>query len=104
MTDDAQLIALINEIDTIEARIEALRPTVVGVTGRVATYSGVLIALTVGVVDSAYMLPWIAGALAIACVPDARRWMRSRALARQRDSLLREGAGFGTGGVTTRAD
>jgi hypothetical protein len=95
--DDRQLIALVDEIDAIEVRIEALRPSVTGIAGRVATYFGVLIALTVGLVDSAYMFPWMAAALVTACIPDVRRLMKSRALARERDRLIQRGTGHPSG-------
>lgn len=90
-TDDLPVIALVEEIDAIEARIEELRPSVPKILGRVATYFGVLIALTVGLVDSAYMLPWMAVVLIGASLPDVRRFLRYRALTRERDLLIQRG-------------
>lgn len=89
--DDPQLIALVDRVDAIEARIETLRPSVTRIVGRVGTYFGVLIALTVALVDPAYVLPWMAAALIGACLPDVRRFLKYRALVRERDLLIQRG-------------
>jgi hypothetical protein len=90
-TDDLELIALVEGIDALEARMGALRPSVLGVLGRVGTYFGVLAALTVGLVDSAHVVPWMAATLVVACIPDVRRFLKYRALARERDLLGQRG-------------
>lgn len=90
-TDDLELIALVDGIDALEARMEVLRPSRLGIAGRVGTYLGVLAALTVGLVDSAYVVPWMAATLMVACFPDVRRFLRYRALARERDLLIKRG-------------
>ena len=91
MNDDTEIIALVDRVEALESKIEALRPRWVRVTGRVATYFGVLTALTVSVVDQAYLVPWMAGALALAFVPEGMRLVRRRALQRERDLLIQQG-------------
>lgn len=82
------MVALVDGIDALEARMEVLRPSRLRVTGRVGTYFGVLAALTVSLVDSAYVLPWMGVTLAAACIPDAWRYLRYRSLARERTLLI----------------
>lgn len=91
-SEDQELIALVEGIDAIEARLDGLRPSMLGILGRVGTYFGVLIALTVGLVDTAYLFPWMAAALLVACIPDLRRYWRYRALAKRRDLMIERGA------------
>ena len=91
-TDDSELVALVDGIEALEARLEALRPSMLRITGRVGTYFGVLAALTVGLVDLAYVIPWMAATFVAACIPDVRRYLRYRSLARERDLLIQPGA------------
>ena len=91
-TDDAEVVALVDGIDALEARMKALRPSMLRITGRVGTYFGVFAALTVALVDSAYVLPWMAGTFVVACIPDVRRYLRYRSLGRERDLLIQRGA------------
>ncbi|MEM7414492.1 MAG: hypothetical protein AAF389_03285 [Gemmatimonadota bacterium] len=88
MTNDEQLRALLDEVDAVEARIDALRPTVVGVVGRVGTYFGVLAALSVSLVEPEHVVPWMAITLTVSSIPELRRLMRRRSLTRRRDALL----------------
>ena len=91
-TDDSELVALVEGIDALEARMEALQLSMLRITGRVGTYFGVLAALTVGLVDSVHVLPWMAATFIAACIPDVRRYLKYRSLARERDLLLEGGA------------
>lgn len=89
--DDQELIALVDGVDALEARIDTLRPKMLPATGRVGTYFGVLAALTVSLVESAWVVPWIAGTFLVACLPEVRRFVRYRALVRERDELVERG-------------
>ena len=90
-SDDQELIALVDGVHALEARIDTLRPSMLPVTGRVGTYFGVLAALTVSLVESAWVVPWIAGTFLIACIPEVRRFLRYRTLVRERDQLVERG-------------
>ena len=98
------MVALVDGIGALEARMETLRPSLVRTTGRVGTYFGVLAALTVAMVESAYVLPWMAATFVAACIPDVRRYLRYRSLGRERDLLVQRGTVHSVEGTTSASD
>ena len=76
--------------------MEALRPSLIPVTGRVATWFGVLAALTVALVEADYVIPWMAAIFVAASLPEVRRYLRYRSVARERDRLT-QGEAVGQG-------
>ncbi|MEQ9401618.1 MAG: hypothetical protein RJQ04_20805 [Longimicrobiales bacterium] len=98
------MVALVDGIDALEARMEALRPSTLRITARVGTYFGVLAALTVGLVDPPQVVPWMAATFVAACIPDVSRYLRYRSLTRERDLLVERGAQASGGRVDPSTD